>query len=230
MINELQTVEYSPEGADSLYKPLVDAHIYSPWSTIAPSELEQHRVLQWKNTNGETNHQPEDQSDVASTANELKQQSLNLTVHRPTATDDTLTKQLKEELRFRGVTAGEDAIALISEWDTSYGRSLPNQFRKLVSAIPPAENQGSQDESKCEPNKSAGRDVFSNVFQYSYLRGLDGQAQTRTTSSDAAQLVKVETLASIEQSRGQFSRRLRGSLGQETARRRPKICRNWCAW
>ena len=73
-------------------------------------------------------------------------------VQRTIATDDTLAQGIATELRKRRVEPS-DAIALISEWDTFFGRTLPQAVeRQLVST---------------------GLDPRS-IHKFTYLRGLDG--------------------------------------------------------
>lgn len=99
------------------------------------------------------------------------------------ATDEELTEVLVDELKRRDPvgegTAGENYyVALISELDTYYGRTLPKAFMR-------AAGQG----SKCEDDAAevlvpGGAGVVATagppqgpcrVLRYGYLRGLDGQ-------------------------------------------------------
>jgi hypothetical protein len=75
--------------------------------------------------------------------------------------DDLLLSTLVAELENRGVSTIDDHIALISEWDTSYGRAMDKEF--LTAA-------GFQQKR-------------ANVFQYSYLRGLDGKLPVKTVAA-----------------------------------------------
>ncbi len=81
-----------------------------------------------------------------------------ITFQRTIKTDKELAKALVEELRLRGVEP-PDHIALISEWDTFYGRSLPKSFEKAWKA-----KYG---------DKAKGKET--QIVQFSYLRGIDGQ-------------------------------------------------------
>jgi hypothetical protein len=78
--------------------------------------------------------------------------------YRTIGTDSQLMKALVEELNLRGVEPCSDHIALISEWDTIYGRTLPKAFSR--SAI--------------LGNKSTDLDC-KNIHRFSYMRGIDGQ-------------------------------------------------------
>lgn len=77
-----------------------------------------------------------------------------------TCTDDQLAGQLVEELRRRGVDLSEAGhrVALISEWDTFYGRALPQSFTNAVARLT---NHGAAN-------------AASAVWTFTYLRGLDG--------------------------------------------------------
>ena len=81
--------------------------------------------------------------------------------HRCTPTDCDVINTLADELRTkRHVNVSDDHIALISEWDTFYGRALPVTFEREVSGM--ALNQIA--DGKHPPN----------IFIYHYLRGIDG--------------------------------------------------------
>ncbi len=87
-------------------------------------------------------------------------------IHRTIGTDDRLAKSLIVELAGRNVHPGEkqpdgskDHIALVSEWDTLYGRQLPEMIATAA---------GCTDKS-CDW-----------ILNYSYLRGLDGETAGRS--------------------------------------------------
>ena len=82
---------------------------------------------------------------------------LSWKILRTIKSDYELGLCLKSELKLRGVDTEKDNIVLISEWDTDYGRWLPDSIT----------------------------DAFNNedIQKYSYMRGLDGQ--TLKTESDA---------------------------------------------
>jgi hypothetical protein len=79
-----------------------------------------------------------------------------ITFQRTIKSDKELAEALVEELKLRGVEP-PDHIALISEWDTFYGRSLPKSFEKAWKA------------------KYGDKDKETRILQFSYLRGIDGQ-------------------------------------------------------
>lgn len=89
----------------------------------------------------------------ASDLENVIRQELPLRFYRTIGTDRQLMDALVEELKRRGVEPSSDHIALISEWDTIYGRTLPKTFAL-----------------------SAGIPVDSgNIHRFSYMRGIDGQ-------------------------------------------------------
>jgi len=110
----------------------------------------------------ETGHLPPSPCEVeifswAATAEEnfLSQavgKNFSVRFYRTIGTDGQLMKAMVEEFQLRGVTP-TDHVALISEWDTIYGRSLPKTFARSASEI-----AGSK-----------------NIHRFTYMRGIDGQ-------------------------------------------------------
>ncbi len=108
-------------------------------------------------------------------------------------TDFALANELVEELDRRGVVPGKDAIALIYELDTFYGRALP---LTLATVVKGAAAKAASDEPRDEAGGSPAAAVpltdelldrrrwgdELNVRSYVYLRGLDGELPR---SSDA---------------------------------------------
>src|SRR5262249_18372908 len=79
----------------------------------------------------------------------------NITFRRTAVTDMQLMQTIIHELERRGVKRdGPDHVALISEWDTFYGRALPEVF--------------------CEAYKRVDCKSLTSVHRFSYMRGLDG--------------------------------------------------------
>lgn len=94
---------------------------------------------------------------------------------RTISTDDQLADQLIEELSRRDVTLScrgkesdcrEDHVALVAEWDTFYGRSLPKTFVDAVREI--------SDNEQCHPANEQTEDLPW-IHRFSYLRGIDGK-------------------------------------------------------
>jgi hypothetical protein len=122
--------------------------------------------------------------------------------------DDRLFESLVEELERRQVRLGWDAVILIGEWDSFYGRALPIEFRAAAckkiatfserdlqliqvpvdiknwcSTIPHAIDLQIQRQADYES-------LLLNVFRYSYMSGLDGEVsgdeQGKVTRADNA--------------------------------------------
>jgi hypothetical protein len=72
--------------------------------------------------------------------------------YRTIGTDGQLMQALVEELQLRGVES-TDHVALISEWDTIYGRNMPKTFAR----------------------RAVGKIADENIYRFTYMRGIDGQ-------------------------------------------------------
>ena len=90
----------------------------------------------------------------------------SVTFLRTIGTDKVLTDSLVDELARRGADPRDSRnhIALISEWDTFYGRALPQTFISSVR------------------HKSDKRREIDWIHQFSYLRGIDGQLPVASKS------------------------------------------------
>ena len=107
--------------------------------------------------------------------------------------DDQLFVALVEELERRQVRLGWDAVILIGEWDSFYGRALPIEFRAAACAKVATFSDADLKQilvpktikSLC-PTVARAIDLqiqhpadyeslTLNVFRYSYLSGLDGE-------------------------------------------------------
>ncbi len=107
--------------------------------------------------------------------------------------DDRLFESLVAELARRQVRLGWDAVILISEWDSFYGRALPIEFRAAACTevatfsesdlrqiqVPVEIKQWCPDLSSAvdlQIKRPADYESLTlNVFRYSYLSGLDGE-------------------------------------------------------
>lgn len=87
--------------------------------------------------------------------------------------DSEVARALAEELKLRGIASGTqrsrdpDHILLVSEWDTDYGRKLPERFIEAACM-----SWGGEDCEKGRPENPPW------VTRWSYLRGLDGGVAT----------------------------------------------------
>ncbi|MEM1098724.1 MAG: hypothetical protein AAGH92_08040, partial [Planctomycetota bacterium] len=104
-------------------------------------------------------------------------------IRRVSTTDDVLCKALIEELKRRGVDPANPnhRVALISEWDTLYGRALPLTFQTHYEAearrlVDPDEiineDQLIASAMRIEENENTWT---SRVIRLHYLRGIDGR-------------------------------------------------------
>jgi hypothetical protein len=107
--------------------------------------------------------------------------------------DDQLFESLVEELERRQVRLGWDAVILIGEWDSFYGRTLPIEFRaaacKKIATfserdlelieVPVVIKQGCSDIPHAVDlqiqRQAEYESLRLNVQRYSYLSGLDGE-------------------------------------------------------
>jgi hypothetical protein len=107
--------------------------------------------------------------------------------------DDRLFEAVVAELERRQVRLGWDAVILIGEWDSFYGRALPIEFRAAacakIATLPEMDLKEIQVpvavKSWCatvpeavdlQVQRSAEYESLTlNVFRYSYLSGLDGE-------------------------------------------------------
>lgn len=100
---------------------------------------------------------------------------------RATATDDALARAIGAELVHRGIHPGPANVALISEWDTLYGRTLPETFARCLGA---GSSGGLCNESGTDDAINAATDSW--LRRYSYLRGLDGQTPDASSAAPRA--------------------------------------------
>jgi hypothetical protein len=88
-------------------------------------------------------------------------------LYRMIATDQALARSLKDELKIRHVDSVDpkhpNPIALVSEWDSVYGRALPESMARCLG-----------EQLQCKPDVDPFRDKLW-LHPFKYLRGLDGQ-------------------------------------------------------
>ena len=106
--------------------------------------------------------------------------NLGLTLFRTTATDEVLARGIVEELKLRKIMLGEKRpkantpvdvhhIALISEWDSFYGHTLPNTMARCF------------EDKNCPPEENARKGL---IHRLTYMRGLDGQLPGTQETAD----------------------------------------------
>ena len=148
------------------FSELKDARFHSPWATAEDSFLL------------DPSADPENK-ESRRTAEEIFECAGITNFTRTIDTDAVLAEQLLQELKRRRVDlrpcSGKDCnpkVALISEWDTLYGRALPRTF------VAVAMNNGSGEAGPAlgaEINKLLGDDWPEWISRHSYLAGLDGE-------------------------------------------------------
>jgi hypothetical protein len=108
--------EHDTNSAIQITKILTNLTLFSSWATTADALL-------WSGADGVRS---ETITDLIRTNGPAL---INVT-----CTDDQLIEELLDELALRGVhpEKGHDAVMLLSEWDTFYGRALPITFAAVV--------------------------------------------------------------------------------------------------
>ncbi len=161
---------------------LKNAVFYSSWATAADPVLLGETLIQ------QTDRPVEDRFTAAC-----------LTLIRTIGTDDRLAEQLVEELQRRNIDLIASSkiphIALISEWDTLYGRSLPRTFVAVAKRL--AEVAAAKKASEGGAEKKAVQTLAQHlhalrderypdwVHRYSYLAGLDGELPPKENGKEA---------------------------------------------
>jgi len=108
---------------------------------------------------------------------------------RAIATDDLLAKKLVDELKLRMPPDNTKTmtydVAIVSEWDTLYGRALPDAFEAAACHAYPKD---------CDATSSS-------IHRFTYMRGIDGVLPGRKMETGKPD--KNGKTASIEQPEGQ---------------------------
>jgi hypothetical protein len=103
----------------------------------------------------------------------FKKRKVNL--YRMIASDEALARVLRAELRLRGLDDKASHIALVSEWDTLYGRALPNSIARCFG-----------EDDKCQQTSDSPFVKKPWLHPFKYLRGLDGQMPGSDASGGAS--------------------------------------------
>lgn len=145
-------------------------HILSPIATAPRSQLTADKKQQENLTQLEKDFAPKN------CLTESNPRKPCVSFQRTISTDDRLAQILARELvNMRPEGNKENRIALISEWDTPYGRSLPKVVKKsYCDALAAAQCQSEDDHMSCLKDRSKPCNE-TYVFEYSYLRGIDGR-------------------------------------------------------
>ena len=148
----------------------VSVPIYSSWATIDDKKViddlhKQHRTT----ANKMMSKCIDDIKRLGATEAIEKSLGPKWKLHRMNTTDLKLAESLKTELELRGVDLKDPKqhMVLISEWDTNYGRAMPEAF---VNAI-------------CGPiNEPAS--CKDRIRRFSYMRGLDGKLPGKSANGN----------------------------------------------
>ncbi|MDN5752228.1 MAG: hypothetical protein L0H15_02970 [Nitrosospira sp.] len=175
MLKELQPTPHACLGE------LKGAKFFSPWATAEVTFLLD-----------DSPHQPACVDTSRIVKERFKKAEIEFT--RTIGTDAMLAEHLLQELKRRevelkpcsGPGCNNDKVALISEWDTLYGRALPRTFAAVAM-----KNGIGADSTELEGKiNELRKDKWPDwITQYSYLAGLDGElpAKADEKSKGAAQ-------------------------------------------
>ncbi|MBS0171981.1 MAG: hypothetical protein JSR62_16665 [Nitrospira sp.] len=170
MLKELKSTATTPQPV--VCPLLSDAEFYSSWATAADP------ILLGEGSGQEMENGVEGRFTAG-----------GLRLFRTIGSDDALAEQLVSELTRRHIdlTASSTMphIALISEWDTLYGRSLPRTFVAVATGL--AENaQKKPVRSLAQHLDELRTEQYPNwAHRYSYLAGLDGELPPKDNAKDA---------------------------------------------
>ncbi|MGQ0666405.1 MAG: hypothetical protein ACT4O4_05160 [Nitrospiraceae bacterium] len=161
--------------------------LYSPWSTAMKGLLAYGLKAESGKGSACTTYQACEQEFYR------RLTDANLRMVYDIGSDDRLFETLVAELERRQVRLGWDAVILIGEWDSFYGRALPIEFRAAACAkvatfseadlktilVPVEIKQWCPTVSRAidlQIQRPADYESLTlNVFRYSYLSGLDGE-------------------------------------------------------
>jgi hypothetical protein len=176
MLRELQPSR--SRGSVPVFDRLKDVRFFSPWATAEDTFLLDRPPVPPSRDGKQTNEPVEKLFAGA---------QIRLT--RTIDTDAKLAEQLLQELKRRQVDlkpcAAKDCnpkVALISEWDTLYGRSLPRTF----AAVAMNNGSGATGPSLGNEIDKLRRDEWPGwVYRHSYLAGLDGELPATGNDKDS---------------------------------------------
>ncbi len=117
------------------------------------------------------------------------------------ATDSQIAAEVLDELALRGLNLSKPGnhLALISEWDTFYGRMLSLTYAANLSAV----QNGHSNPAEYINQYRKGEPVWpTNLHSFVFLRGLDGQtttAEAESASGGGRDQSRAERPASLEE-------------------------------
>ena len=226
MIEEMEQEPNANTVADETYPRLNGVDFYSPFATASETEL-LHRRREDEPPPGRNEGISPCQVQPREPACSLQRFFAEKGVRfaPASASDDRVTVSLVEELETRGVSvrSGDGSnshVALISEWDTYYGRMLPSAFTRAAGL----ERICETDLSEPQPHNGE-RGQSCRVSRFSYLRGLDGVAPGAAPGPATEQnKTGAGTTQALERADGpkqlDYLRRLAARIGVENDRLR----------
>mgnify|MGYP001765064308 CR=1 FL=1 len=199
--------------------------LYSPWATAMPRLLIQGITAPPKPAESSECRV----SDSRQPADPSREQlcwilvRAGIELRHSVGSDEQLFQTLAEELERRRVKFERDAIILIAEWDSFYGRVLPVEMTAAVchrlAHRPPEENRAIEPDrlariqSKCGTFDEAvdlqvsdpvgTRGLGLNIWRYSYLRGLDGEIPGKAEASKGNGATSLKSVLLDTQAREQ---------------------------
>jgi hypothetical protein len=186
MLKTLQDIQSSPLS-DPPFRTIKDIRFYSPWATAEDTFLLDYSVVSAGLSDIPAPSFPNG-PETEPTVDELFAYP-RLEFIRTIKTDALLAEQLLQELRRRKVDLKpcterhcNPKIALISEWDTLYGRALPRTFAAV------AMNNGSGETGpglKAQVDKLRRDEWPGWIYTHSYLAGLDGELPAKDNDETA---------------------------------------------
>jgi|CXWL01.1.fsa_nt_gi hypothetical protein len=141
--------------------------LFAPWTTVSSEMI-------YLSLNSPSDEMPSPSFD-ATTWLRQRLAGRGIDFQHRIGSDFDLADAMIDELALRGVVPSLDHIAVISEWDTFYGRNLPVQF-SVASCLKSLECSGARIKvlNDLKVQKDFDRQMHG-VHRYSYLRGLDGE-------------------------------------------------------
>ena len=175
MLRELQQVQSGPYSPS--FDILTKTRFFSPWATAEDTFLLDYSPDKPAPLMAQETGKQRKESEHKTIDELLTKSQIRLT--RTINSDAVLAEQLLHELKRRQVDLKPCAdrrcnpkVALISEWDTLYGRALPRTFAAVVM------NKGSGEtgpDLEAEIDKLRRDEWPSWIYRHSYLAGLDGE-------------------------------------------------------
>jgi len=182
--------------------------IFSPWSTASPVLLT--KGLGETEASGDPNSATQRSVITLSDMFNLVSSRFSragIRFVRMIGTDDLLALHLVEELKRRRIhvvprRAGEEGahVALISEWDTFYGKAFPLAFGSVVACSDPNRkvfNWRAYARYLSEAGNSDPYCLPANVHTYTYVSGIDGRLPDSTSEEKPADSKDARMVESV---------------------------------